>query len=283
MTNYEPLNEKKFKEILRTILLHLGINELDNTLNKIFNIISKLEPKILDEIVLNIDNEMIAKLKKVNQLFGELTTNTIIDKSYRVKWQTLLFDTAKLQGLLIVKRIKKLVIDPSNKNKEKLVNELNNGIKSRDSILNNILINGKDIRSFNKVNQNIESYRPFHFGNSSFPNKYPPNKNNNLSQSNSPRSQSNSPRSQSNSPRSQSNSPRSQSNSPRSQSNPSKFNQNNYPPRPPTMPDKINRDYNFKQSDQNEYLLPPPQLNLPIKSELGNTISYLNNGLSRRK
>jgi hypothetical protein len=224
---------------------------------------------MLDDIVLNIDNEMIAKLIKVNQLFGELTTNTIIDKSYRVKWQTLLFDTAKLQGLLIVKRIKKLVIDPSNKNKEKLVNELNNGIKSRDSILNNILIKGKDIRGFNKVNQNVESYRPFHFGNSSFPNKYPPNKNNNLSQSNSPRSQSNSPRSQ--------------SNSPRSQSNPSNFNQNNYPPRPPTMPDKINRDYNFKQSDQNKYLLPPPQLNLPIKSELGNTISYLNNGLSRRK
>lgn len=257
MKNYEPLNEKKFKEILRTILLHLGIDELDNTLNKIFNIIPKLEPKILDEIVLNIDNEMIVKLKKVNQLFGELTTNTIIDKSHRIKWQTLLFDTAKLQGLLIVKRIKKIVIDPTNKNKEKLVNELNNGIKSRDSILNNILIDGRKL-SKSKDNSILQQ-PPLHFGN-----YIKPISNKNPSMSNSPRSLSNSP-----------------PNTPRSESNPLNLNQINYPPRPPTMQQKINQDYNFKQLNQNKYL-PPPQLNLPTKSKFGNTISYLNNELGRR-
>jgi hypothetical protein len=139
MTSYELLNEKKFKDILRTMLLHLGIDELDNTLTKVFDLIPKLGPKMLDEIVLNIDNNMIAKLKEVNQLFGKLTMNTIIDKSYHIKWQTLLFDSAKLQGLLIVKRIKKLIIDPSNKNQKKLVDEVNNGVKARELFVNRIV------------------------------------------------------------------------------------------------------------------------------------------------
>jgi hypothetical protein len=56
MTSYELLNEKKFKDILRTMLLHLGIDELNNTLTKVFDLIPKLGPKMLDEIVLNIDN-----------------------------------------------------------------------------------------------------------------------------------------------------------------------------------------------------------------------------------
>jgi hypothetical protein len=126
-----------FKLFINNLLSHLVDKvKIQEIRDKIVNL---LDDKMTDEIMMNISVDMFKKLTIANDAFKKITDNSLM-KKYSNKWNELLFKIAKLQGLIILKRVKKVAIDPSIENKDKLIEELIKASNDKLKVVNNILL-----------------------------------------------------------------------------------------------------------------------------------------------
>jgi hypothetical protein len=134
----QKYDNKRFNIFIKLLLSRLGVDDsIENITNKI-NI--SLDDKIKNEIMMNISSEMINKLIIADDAFKNISNNEIIKSTYIKDWEALLYKIAKLQGLIILKKVKKVIIDPSIANKNILIGELIKAFDDKLQIVNKILL-----------------------------------------------------------------------------------------------------------------------------------------------
>jgi hypothetical protein len=164
MANFTPetLDEESFQNVtsndFKNLLMKILGNLVEsNIIDNIVNIFDTLPEESREEIQLRTDDNMITQLQNADQQIALLTGKMNIIA--RDKWTMLLGNIAKLQGLLILKRVKKIQIDSSQGAKDALIKELIDAFNAKLGTVNDILLAdlnlSTDKDSFKGENQNF--------------------------------------------------------------------------------------------------------------------------------
>jgi hypothetical protein len=162
MANFTPetLDEESFQNVTSNDFKTLLIKILGNLvspiiIDNIVNIFDTLPNESREEIQLRIDDNMITQLQNADQQIASLTEkmNTIA----RDKWTMLLGNIAKLQGLLILKRVKKIQIDSSQGAKDALIKELIDAFNAKLGTVNDILLTDLNSSADNNNNLSLDN------------------------------------------------------------------------------------------------------------------------------
>jgi hypothetical protein len=136
-----------FETLLRKILGKIVDNDV---IKNIVNIFNNLPDETKNEIQLRFGENMIFELNKANEKIKSLTNQ--MNSIAKEEWTQLLGNIAKLQGLLILKRVKKIKDDPSQDAKNFLIKEIVDAFNAKIETVNDILLSDLNLSS-NKTDE----------------------------------------------------------------------------------------------------------------------------------